>query len=189
MNLADAEGKSASEPTVSITDTRLTGSWLIIARVVWLALVIPSLGLFVVSLPVYYQQLQRACVDLATCSLNGSLIAQGLQVLPSIGFSVSGYATLYTIFFAVVAFLWSAVGFLIFWRRPNDWLALLAAFFLVMFNVTISGNPPYALALAYPAFALRSEESPVASEILRCAQNDRPECVVDAHNRIPTVHP
>jgi hypothetical protein len=154
MNLADVEGKSASGAAVSGTDTRLTGRWLIIARVAWLVLVLPSLGLFVVSLPVYYQQLQRACVNLATCSLNGALIAQGLQALPSIGFSVSGYATFYMIFFAVLAFLWSAVGFLIFWRRSNDWLALLAAFFLVMFNVTISGNPPYALALAYPAFAL-----------------------------------
>ena len=46
------------------------------------------------------------------------------------------------------------VGFLIFWRRSDDWLALLAAFFLVMFNITPSGNPTYALALAYPVFAL-----------------------------------
>ena len=155
MRPVDIEGKGRNSPAISSNaNTRLSGFWLIFARVVWLALVIPSLGLFVVSLPVYYQQLQRACVGLATCSLNGALIAQGLLALPSIGFSVSGYATFYTIFFAVMSFLWSAVGFLIFWRRPDDWLALLAAFFLVMFNVTISGNPPYALALAYPAFAL-----------------------------------
>src|SRR5438270_13685893 len=74
MNLLDTEQKSAGGAIVSDTaNTRLSGSWLIVARVVWLALVVPSLGLFVVSLPVYYQQLQMACVDASTCTLNGSL--------------------------------------------------------------------------------------------------------------------
>jgi hypothetical protein len=96
MNQSDAEGKSASQSTVSSTAmTRLSGSWLLIARAVWLALVVPSLGLFVVGLPVYYQQLQRACVDPVTCSFNGALTAKGLQELAVLGFSVSAYAALW----------------------------------------------------------------------------------------------
>jgi hypothetical protein len=157
MNLADTEQKSASGAVVSNTaNTRLTGSWLIMARVVWLALVIPSLGLVVVSLPVYYQQLQRGCVGPVTCTnLAGALPAKGLQALTSSGFSVSEYAALLTVFFVIIAAIWSAVGLLIFWRRSDDWLALLAAFFLVMWSITPSGgNPAYALALAYPVFAL-----------------------------------
>jgi len=127
-----------------------------VARAVWVVLVVPSLGLFVISLPAYYQQIQRACVNPVICNnLAGALPAQGLQALASIGFSVSEYAALFTIFFAIIAAIWCAVGFLIFWRRSNDWLALLAAFFLVMFNITPSGgNPTFALALASPVFAL-----------------------------------
>ena len=156
MNRSDTVGKNTSQSIVASTaTTRLSGSWLIVARVVWLALSIPSLGLFVVGLPVYYQQLQRACVDPTTCGLNVALPAQGLQALASIGLSVSGYAMLVTIFSALIAVIWCAVGFLIFWRRSDDWLALLAAFFLVIINITpSSGNPTYALALAYPTFAL-----------------------------------
>jgi hypothetical protein len=156
MNLSDTEVKSASGAVVaSAANTSLSGSWLIIARAVWLALVIPSLGLCVVSLPLYYQQLQRACVDIATCNVNGALTAQQLQALSTVGLFVSEYAAFFTIFFVIIASLWSAVGLLIFWRRSDDWLALLAAFFLVMFNITsFSGNPPYALVLAYPVFAL-----------------------------------
>jgi len=108
MNRSDPEGKSGSHLAVSSTaTTRLTGSWLIVARVVWLALVIPSLGLFVVSLPVYYQQLQRACVDVVTCNLNGSMTTQGLQTLSTSGLSASEYAALLTIFFAIIAAIWS----------------------------------------------------------------------------------
>jgi hypothetical protein len=157
MNRSGTEGKSTSDSVVaSTTNTRLTGSWLIIARAVWLVLVVPSVGLFVVSLPVYYQQLQRVCVDPVICNnIAGALPAKGLQSLTTIGFSVSGYAALFTIFFALYTAIWCAVGFLIFWRRSDDWLALLAAFFLVMYALTpLSGNPAYLLAFAYPVFAL-----------------------------------
>ena len=155
MNRSDTEGKSASGAVDSnAANTRLTGPWLTIARVVWLVLVIPSLGLFLASLLVSYQQMQTVCVDITTCNLTGALTAKGLQALTSSGFSVNEYATLLTIFFAITAAVWYAVGFLIFWRRSDDWLALLAAFVLVMFNVTSSGNTTSALQFAYPILAL-----------------------------------
>ena len=157
MNLADTEQKSTGGAVVSNTvTTHLTGSRLIIARAVWLALVVPSVGLFVISIPVYYQQLQRGCFIGTACGkLFGALPAQGLQTLSTTGLSASGYAALFTIFFAIITAIWCAVGFIIFWRRSDDWLALLAAFFLVMSSTAPSlGNPTFMLALAYPVFAL-----------------------------------
>lgn len=89
MNKVNTQQQSANGLTASSTPKmRLSGSRLIIARAVWLALVIPSLGLFVASLPVYYIQIQRACVDLVTCNIAGSLTAKGLQQLPTLGFSI-----------------------------------------------------------------------------------------------------
>ena len=156
MKLAKTEQKSAGGAVDSnAANTRLTGPWLIVARTAWLVLVVPSVGLFVVSLPVYYQQLQRPCVGPVVCNnLGGVLNAKELQALSTIGLSVSQYAALFTIFTVIIACIWSVVGFLIFWRRSDDWLALLAAFALVTFSITPSGNPPYALALAYAILAL-----------------------------------
>ncbi len=152
MNVADTERKSGSGSVVSSTaNTRLSGTRLIIARTVWLALVIPSMGLFVASLPVYYTLIQRACVDLATCNLNGALTAKGLHDLSTFGLSVSAYAALLTIFFTIIVAIWSGIGFLIFWRRSDEWFALFLAFFLVIFNISYQGFPISALALAYPA--------------------------------------
>ena len=152
MNVADTERKSGSGSVVSSTaNTRLSGTRLIIARTVWLALVIPSMGLFVASLPVYYTLIQRACVDLATCNLNGALTAKGLHDLSTFGLSVSAYAALLTIFFTIIAAIWGGIGFLIFWRRSDEWFALFLAFFLVIFNISYQGFPISALALAYPA--------------------------------------
>jgi hypothetical protein len=138
----------------SETSTRLSGTRLIVARAVWLALVIPSVGLFVASLPVYYSQLHRACVDLVTCNIAGSLNVKGLQQLPTLGLSVNAYAALFTIYFTIIVTIWCVVGFLIFWRRSDEWFALLTAFFLVMFNITYPGFPLSALAFAYPILTL-----------------------------------
>src|SRR6266702_4545499 len=117
MNVADTERKSGSGSVVSsATNTRLTGSWLIIARAVWLALVIPSLGLCIASLIVSYQQMQTVCVDSVTCNnLPQALPVQVLHALLTLGISASGYAALLTILNVITAAIWYGVGFIIFW--------------------------------------------------------------------------
>ena len=150
----DTEQKDAFGGAVSSRATpRLTGTWLIIARVVWLVLVVPSVALFLVGLPAYYQQLQRAC-DSVTCNLNGALTAQELQGLASLGFSANGYAALLTSFFAIIAAIWCAVGFLLFWRKSDDWLALLASFFLVLSGIATFGTSFYVLSLTSDVLVL-----------------------------------
>ncbi len=110
MNLADTEQKSGSGSVVSNTaTTRLSGAWLHIARTAWFVLVIPSLGLCIASLLVSYQQIQ-----------SGAIPAQVQQSLSTIGLSVSGFATLNTIFNVITSAIWYAVGFFIFWRRSDD---------------------------------------------------------------------
>jgi len=152
MNVSSTEQTSRNGSVASsAATTRLSGFRLIIARTVWLALIVPSAGLFIASLPVYYAQIQRACVDPVTCNIAGTLTAKGLQELSALGLSVSGYAALLTIFFTIIVAIWSGIGLLIFWRRSDEWFALLTAFFLVMFNPTYPGFPISALALAYPA--------------------------------------
>jgi hypothetical protein len=132
MNRSVTEHTSTSGAADSrAANTRLSGSWLIFARIMWLVLVVPSIGLFVISVPVYYQQLQSGCVDQLTCSINGAL---PVQTLHTMGLPASAYAALFTSLFVIIQAIWYAVGFLLFWRRSDDWLALLAAFALVTFN-------------------------------------------------------
>jgi signal transduction histidine kinase len=155
MNQANTQQQSASGSVApSTANTRLSGSWLVIARTLWLVLVVPSLGLFVVGLPAYYAQVQRACVDPTTCNIAFSLTAKGLRVFAALGFSISGYAAFATLFWVIIVMAWSGIGFLIFWRRSDEWFALLVAFALVMFNITYPGLSASALALVYPALTL-----------------------------------
>ena len=55
----------------------------------------------------------------------------------------------------VITVIWCGIGFLIFWRKSDDRLALLAAFFLVMYYITSPGNPSLStLESAYPLLTL-----------------------------------
>ncbi len=132
----------------------LFGFRIVAARMIWLALVIPALGLFVVSLPAYDALVQRPCAEATTCNLTGALNTQGLAQLSAIGIPTASYAAFLTVFFAIIVAIWSGIGFLIFWRRPNDWFALFTALFLVLFNTTYPGFPISALAIAHPALNL-----------------------------------
>ncbi|EFH89029.1 hypothetical protein [Ktedonobacter racemifer] len=155
MNVSNGEQQRKSESAhLSAVNTHFTGFWLVLARTVWLALVLPSLGLFVVGLPAYYQRVQMPCASVDTCTFAGEMTAKGLRALSTLGISVSGYATLNVIFWVTIIAIWSVMGFLIFWRKSNEGMALLAAFALAMFNITYPGLSTSALTSAYPVLVL-----------------------------------
>jgi hypothetical protein len=106
-------------------DTRLFGRWLLIGRGTWVSLALLTLASFVVLLPSYFAQLQTVCSD-PTCALVQPS-SDSAQALQQFGLSVSGYATftlMLTLATAVICFLVSGV---IFWRKSDDWMALLVA--------------------------------------------------------------
>jgi len=148
MNRANAQQSPSGVVVSHSAKTRLSGSWLLLGRTVWLALVIPSLGVFLAVLPAYYALIQRPCVDDTTCNIAGAMTAKGLSALAALGFSTPGYAAFYTIVWATNVVIWSGIGFLIFLRKFDDWLALLTAFFLVMFGLLPTTD---ALLITYPA--------------------------------------
>src|SRR5438874_282778 len=117
--------------------TQLRGGLLALARGIWIAGVVVTVWLFVVELPKLYTQLQTVCVRTTVCPA-GTLSPAGIRTLHDLGLSVGEYAVYTFAFFLTLVFVWSAVGFVIFWRRSDDWMALLVSLFLVMFT-TISG--------------------------------------------------
>src|SRR5258706_7481968 len=106
-------------------NTRLSGRWLLIGRGTWVSLVLLTLAIFVVLLPSYFAQLQTVCSS-PTCALVQPT-SESVQAMQQLGLSISSYATFtltLTLVTALVCFLVSGV---IFWRKSNDWMALLVA--------------------------------------------------------------
>ena len=118
--------------------TRLHGRRLVFARAIWLALVIPSLGLFVIATMLYATQLipdkaVRALILHPDPSVSGYIVTYSHLYL-----QVGSYLALTVVLTSFASLVWIAVGLLICWRKSDDWMGLLAAFGLITFGVAIS---------------------------------------------------
>ena len=103
---------SAALPHAS--NTRLQRPWLPLLRLAWVLMSLLTFSVFIASLPVYFA---------------------GQQTSYPVG-----YAIFLLALGVVIALIWFLVALLIFWRKSNDWMALLVAFVLVTqgANSTIS---------------------------------------------------
>src|ERR1051326_4616917 len=111
-------------------DTRLYGHWLILARTAWLGVVVLIVGIFISSLPVFLAQLEITCAP-ATCSF-WQLTPPAAQALQELGFSGGAYA-IYTLALVIVfGVIWLTSALVLFWRKSDDWMALLFALLFVL---------------------------------------------------------
>src|SRR5205814_3721066 len=81
---------------------RLHGRWLVLARVVWVAVVVLALGLFIASIPTTFASLHMLCTA-ASCS-NVGQPTDYVQELQAVGLSMDFYATYIVVFIIVFAF-------------------------------------------------------------------------------------
>src|SRR6266699_6494354 len=118
-------------------DTRLRGRRLILARVVWVAVVTLIVVPFLAKLLANYTFLQTICTG-ATCSF-AQPTPDSAQAMQKLGISVATYATFTIALTPALAFLCFVISAVIFWRRSDDWMALLVALAVVA-TVTLNGN-------------------------------------------------
>ncbi len=115
--------------------TRLYGRELILARVAWVTVVSLIVALFLARLPAYYTALQTICTG-ATCG-NTQPTPDSALALQKLGLSVGAYATFTLALTIALAFLCFTLGAVIFWRKSDDWMALLVALAVVA-SVTLN---------------------------------------------------
>jgi MFS family permease len=106
-------------PTVS--ETRLHGRWLVLARVGWIIVTVTLVILNIIALPDTYLAYFR-------------FTPQQLQDLHRLGLSPTLYGILLTVENAPFQLVTLALGLLLFWRRSADRMALFCSFALVTFG-------------------------------------------------------
>jgi hypothetical protein len=144
MNVERSSSNAIECPDArSESETRLQGRWLLLARVAWLALVLFVLGAAIASLPTIFAVLHQPCavVGSASCNGNGLLTPGQIQGLLKQGFSLDAYAWSYIGFYGFVALVSIVLGSVIFWRRSDDWLALLVGLMCISVGAENVMNP------------------------------------------------
>jgi hypothetical protein len=136
----------------------LRGRWLLPARVAWVAVAITVLAIVLFSIPSSFEHYRTVCTAASeVCSERA--VAQptpeGVQALRDVGLSASSYALLNVVIDKVFQLVWFAVGAIIFFRRSDDWMALLVSAFLVAFGtVAVDTTDADALVSSQPAWWL-----------------------------------
>ncbi len=152
MGSSSASTRGASSlKRQSEVDTRLHGGWLILARIVWIVMVVLSLTISIVDIPLQFVRLHIVCVG-SDCAQQ--LTASIVRDLHKLNLSVDFFAASVIILEFGFYFVWVAVAFVIFWRKSNDWMALLVALFLVLFPATQSLGSPGDVGTAFPSLHL-----------------------------------
>ena len=114
----------------SSKQTQLAGPWLNIARVGWVGLVTVALALFCYALLLRYQYLVYG-LDPVDKQLY-PLPTGALEILTDLGFSRIRLAVFDLLFEIVPTIIFVVIAALIFWRKSNDWMALLVSATLVL---------------------------------------------------------
>jgi signal transduction histidine kinase len=118
--------------------TILRGRWLIVAQLVWVTVAVLTAGVFVTGIPGEFARLQAPCTGGLSCVWVPHLSAHNAQRLGGIGLSTDLFAAYFVaveIAFMAVPF---AIGAAIFWRRSDDWMALLGSLMLITFGATLT---------------------------------------------------
>lgn len=126
------------------SDTRLTGYRLRAARGLWVVVALVSVTLFVTAASARVEDLSVACVSDPCIPLQAT--REGAQILErELNLPLRAYASMVTGMEAFWAVVFLMSGLVIFWRRSDDWMAILVSLVLLMAGTGVS-----ALAQAIP---------------------------------------
>lgn len=132
----------------------LYGRRLLTVRALWIAVSVLVVGLFVIGLPAYYDQLRVVCPGGDAC-YDWQFSREGLRAAEGLGLPANFFAVVGVVAQAVFASLWCAVGAVIFWQRSREPGALFVGLFLVVFGAaTNPGDVIDALAKVHPVLSL-----------------------------------
>jgi hypothetical protein len=142
MSSRDAPSEdSTKRDTRSEVTTRLHGYRLVLLRLICLSLYVLSVGLLVASIPSYLAYLHLLCTGTATaCNATGQLAPGDVRRLQELGLSIDFYATYNIVITLIFALGYWLVAALLFWRKSDNPLALLAAVSLGIFPLAFNTN-------------------------------------------------
>src|SRR5215212_1351605 len=142
-------------------DTSPHGRWLLLARLAWVAVAIAALAIVFFSIPSSFEHYRSVCTAASeVCSERavGQPTPEGVRALQDVGLSVGSYALFNVVVEKIFQLVWFAVGVLIFWRRSDDWMALLTSTFLVTFGtLAVDTTSADALVSSQPAWWLPAQ--------------------------------
>jgi hypothetical protein len=130
------------------SDPSLRGRWLVPARVVWMALAILVLAIFFAGVPALFREMQTMCAG-KDCLL-WQVGPEDARALGGLGLSLSFYAWSGIAWTMVSLLTFLVIATVIFWRQPDNPMAILTSVWLLVLYPTYYNPLRDALVRAVP---------------------------------------
>jgi hypothetical protein len=138
MNLQQSTTSTVQHPGArQETEIHLQGAWLVLARIAWVMVSLLAVGLFVASLPSYFVYLH---IPTTSSFFAPQLTPVDVHFLQHLGLSIDFYAWLNLSVYVIILLVYVLVGIVLFLRKSDDRLALLASISLVLFPFAFSSQ-------------------------------------------------
>jgi hypothetical protein len=131
INKLISKGELSSSSPISLSGHLLTN-----VRSAWMLVALLSIGLFLVALPFRFRLHLATCIGI-DCP-NWQLSPAEVLTLQDLGFSTVHFATLEVMLAMILMLVYGIVAFIIYWRRSNEWIALLVGLWLITFGTSIT---------------------------------------------------
>jgi signal transduction histidine kinase len=122
--------------------------WLTLARVFQILIICLTIGLFIINIPLNYEQRSTIC-ETDPCPPN-QLSIRSVQELENVGMSVHDLVTLTISLDTFIAVIFTACAIIIFIRKPNDLFTIFVTIMLVTFGTATFTGGMRGIASAYP---------------------------------------
>ena len=106
------------------------------SRVLWVTVATLTVGVFVSGLPSEFARLQAPCESATSCAWLPRLTGENARQLGELGLSADFFATYFIAIEVAFTAMSFALGSLIFWRKPEDRMALVVSLTLITFGAT-----------------------------------------------------
>ena len=133
-------------------------------RVLWVAVAVLTVGVFVWGIPSEFARLRTPCEDAVSCAWLPRLTAENTRQLVDLGLSADFFAVYFIaleVAFTVVPF---AIGAVIFWRKLRDRTALVVSLMLVTWGAAFF--VPYPLLDLSPLWTLLAQTVSFVGSVL-----------------------
>ena len=124
---------------------------LILARIFQALIICLAVGLFIINIPLTYEQRSIIC-ETEPCPPN-QLSVKSVQALEGVGMSVPELVTLTLALDIFIAVIFTACAIVIFIRKPNDLFTIFVTIMLVTFGTATFTGGLQGIASAYPQLA------------------------------------
>ena len=126
--------------------------WITLARILWVLLAVILLVIFVAGLPFRFKELTTLCLEDPCIPL--ILTEADAAALENLGMSINFYAGFHTAIEVIGVAIFIILPGLIFWRKSDEWIGILASSTLLLFGLNFMVEADKSLVMAYPALEL-----------------------------------